>query len=76
MKTTLRINTNLSVDELKHENTPDEIKGFILELDLAIADAGFTQDLILHLAESLKGDMTTAEMKGLGNQIGSMEGYQ
>jgi len=72
--TTLRITTALDADELKRENTTKEIKEFILELDLAVADAGFTQDLIIHLAESLKGDATTANMASIGNHIAKMEG--
>jgi len=70
----LRLNTVLNAAELRMGNTPKEIIDFILELDAAVADCGFTQDLIIRLAESFKGDATTQELVSLGNQIANMEG--
>lgn len=46
----------------------EEIKKLILDLDLKVADCGFTTELIKDLLGSLKGDMSREEiLKDLEN---------
>lgn len=76
MTTTMRITRTLSASEIKHENSIEEIAEFILELDIAIADAAFTESLILKLASSLAADSKTSTMASIGRKISKMEGYE
>lgn len=76
MNTILTIHTNLSPAELVRSNARSEIKDFIIELDAEIQEADFTEGLILTLAESLRSDMKTSEMKAIAEKIQAMEGYE
>lgn len=59
---TLPIETSLLVAEIS--NQKDAIE-FILAVDLARADAGFTEDLIKRLTASLRNDLTPAEFQDM-----------
>lgn len=59
---TLPIEISLLVDEIS--NHKDALE-FILAVDLARADAGFTEDLIKRLTASLRNDLTPAEFQDM-----------
>lgn len=63
---TLPIETSLLVAEIS--NHKDAIE-FILAVDLARADAGFTEDLIKRLTASLRNDLTPAEFQDMLNEL-------
>lgn len=48
---------------------------FIRDLDFAVAEADFTETLILKLAEALAADSRTSTMITIGNKIAAMQGY-
>jgi hemerythrin superfamily protein len=50
---------------LSHEEAID----FICNVDLSYADGGFTEELIIRLVKSLKGDLVESEKKELINKI-------
>jgi hypothetical protein len=49
------LETESLIDNLTTVLTHDQLKQFILDLDLIVADVQFTEELILCLAKSLKG---------------------
>lgn len=73
MTTTCTI--TLSPNDLKRENTNDDLMLFIRDLDFAVAEADFTETLILKLAEALAADSRTSTMITIGNKIAAMQGY-
>ena len=75
MTTILTHAITLSANELKRENTRDELMEFIMELDFAIAEADFTETLILKLATALAADSKTSTMVEIGNKIAALQGY-
>lgn len=75
MTTTLSIQTTLSAFDLCRENSKDEIMDLIMGLDFEIAEADFTETLILKLATALASDSKTSTMIDIGTKISNMEGY-
>jgi hypothetical protein len=75
MTTTLSIQTTLSAFDLCRENSKDEIIQLIMGLDFEIAEADFTETLILKLATGLAADSKTSTMIDIGTKISNMEGY-
>jgi hypothetical protein len=75
MTTTLSIQTTLSAFDLCRENSKDEIIQLIMGLDFEIAEADFTETLILKLATELAADSKTSTMIDIGTKISNMEGY-
>lgn len=76
MTTTLSIQTTLSAYDLCRENSKDEIMDLIMGLDFEIAEADFTETLILKLATALASDSKTSTMIDIGTEISKMEGYE
>lgn len=76
MTTTLSIQTTLSAFDLCRENSKDEIMDLIMGLDFEIAEADFTETLILKLATALASDSKTSTMIDIGTEISKMEGYE
>ena len=76
MTTTLSIQTTLSAFDLCRENSKDEIMDLIMGLDFEIAEADFTETLILKLATALASDSKTSTMIDIGTKISKMEGYE
>ena len=75
MTTTLSIQTTLSAFDLCRENSKDEIMDLIMGLDFEIAEADFTETLIIKLATALASDSKTSTMIDIGTKISNMEGY-
>lgn len=75
MTTTLSFQTTLSARDLCRENSKDEIMKLIMDLDFAVAEADFTETLILKLADTLSADSKTSTMVEIGNKIAAMQGY-
>lgn len=75
MTTTLSIQTTLSPSNLCRENSKEEIMDLIMELDFAVAEADFTETLILKLAEALAADSKTSTMMEIGLKIAALKGY-
>lgn len=75
MTTTLSIQTTLSAYDLCRENSKDEIMDLIMGLDFEIAEADFTETLIIKLATALASDSKTSTMIDIGTKISNMEGY-
>jgi len=75
MTTTLSFQATLSAKNLCFENSKDEIMKLIMDLDFAIAEANFTETLILKLADTLAADSKTSTMVEIGNKIAAMQGY-
>jgi hypothetical protein len=75
MTTTLSFQTTLSARDLCRENSKDEIMKLIMDLDFAVAEADFTETLILKLADTLSADSKTSTMVAIGNKIAAMQGY-
>ena len=75
MTTTLSFQTTLSARDLCRENSKDEIMKLIMDLDFAVAEADFTETLILKLADTLSTDSKTSTMVAIGNKIAAMQGY-
>ena len=72
---TLTISINMSASSLTRDSTRDEIMDFILDLDSEIAEADFTETLILKLATALAADSKTSTMVEIGNKIAALQGY-
>lgn len=75
MTTTLSIQTTLSASDLCRENSKDEIMNLIMELEFVVAEADFTETLILKLATALSADSKTSTMVKIGNKIAALQGY-
>lgn len=75
MIATISMPIKISAKEITCENTPKEIQEFIMDLDLAVADASFTESIILQLAKDLAGDSRTRDIQRIGRTIMEMEGY-
>jgi hypothetical protein len=75
MITILTTAVTLSAAELKHENSRETLMGFIMDLDFEVAEADFTESLILKLATALAADSRTSTMITIGNKIAAMQGY-
>lgn len=76
MTTTLSFQTTLSARDLCRENSKDEIMKLIMDLDFVVAEADFTETLILKLADTLSADSKTSTMIDIGTKISNMEGYE
>ena len=63
------INAHELADAFVSAADRDQATAFILAIDLAIADAGFTEELLLKLASSLSGDLEPNEWADLCRKI-------
>lgn len=62
------------IDSLKREMSNEELKNFVLKLDLFVAQADFTEDLVTGLLKSLMGDLMGNEKRDLLNKIAEIFG--
>ena len=67
----IKINVPAEIDpyEVVRDLSHEELREFILQMDLSVADAGFTYELIMDLVKSLKGDLLDIEKEELINKI-------
>ena len=68
----LAVNVNLSEHDLRDaivHASQDYALDFVLAIDLAIADAGFTESLIKRLTASLRGDLDAKDFDKLITEL-------
>lgn len=69
---TINVHVSLTAQDLREaalSGNQDDVRELIIGLDLAVADAGFTEDVIKELARSLAGDMSAAEYAELLEEL-------
>lgn len=76
MTITLNYPVTVSAFEIRLQNTRNEIMDFIMKLDFEVAEADFTETLIIKLANALASDSKTSTMVEIGNKIAAMQGYK
>lgn len=74
MTTTISITHALDADDCVHENTRGEILEFILDLSNAVEEPVFTKQIILRLAETIREEVSNAEMQELAKSISEIGG--
>ena len=68
----INVNVSLTAQDLREaalSGNQDDVRELIIGLDLAVADAGFTESVIKELARSLTGDMSAADYAGLLEEL-------
>lgn len=72
----MKLSVAIDVDdlaEITREWTHEELMAFILAADLAVADAGFTEALVMRLCTSLRGDMDHPDWTALVAEISELK---
>lgn len=72
----MRVSLAIEIDDIAEatrEWTHEELMEFILASDLAVADAGFTEALVMRLCLSLRGDLETHDWEALVTEISAMK---
>lgn len=69
----LPIIAEIDPEECFEDMTHEEVMEFIIQLDLARADTGFTEELIIKLAKSMKDDLSEEEWKPYKKFIKAIE---
>jgi hypothetical protein len=65
----VKIDANQIAGSVCTRRDRDEVLDFILAIDLAIADVGFTEQLIKRLCASIKGDLGEEEYNALIDEL-------
>ena len=68
MIVTLDVKVKDILEAVKFEAESD-LKQFVFDLDLQVADAGFTEDLIFGLVKSLMGDLDEKDKEDLKRNL-------
>lgn len=72
----ININVRISAEDLRAalmETTQEQVMETILAIDLSLQDAGFTEELIKRLAQSLRGDMAASDWLVLCTELMGMQ---
>lgn len=68
----MKISVEIDLDQMAEEIMVaghEEAMRVILAIDIGIADAGFTEELIVNLWNSLRGDLEDSEVKDFLNKL-------
>jgi hypothetical protein len=76
MITTVTLTCALDADQIRRENSPEEIAEFVMKIEAAMNSESWTESLIIRMAEVMAPYVKTSTMRRIGQHITKLEGYE